>query len=173
MRSQGEAQRAREAEGASEREALLAAERERRRAAEIALASQKAQDRDVKREKEERERRELARKTELVLSTVRTALEGREGGGGMCDLFALARGLGDDVDEEWVERIVRASGMLGKSKDGSAVTMITGMGWCVRVSREDMGRVYEVALERRVGDEDGRIGNEILGGLLEEVLRAK
>ena len=173
MRSQGEAQRAREAEGAAERETLLAAERERRRAAEIALEAQKVRDRDARREREERERRELARRTEVVLSTVRAALEDKEGGGGMCDLFSLARGLGDDVDEEWVERIIRAGGMLGKSKDGSAVTMITGMGWCVRISREDMGRVYEVALERGVGDEDGRIGNEALGGLLEEVLRGK
>lgn len=165
MRSQGEAQRARDAEGADEREATLAAERERRRVAERQLEARKAKEREQKREREEAERKEVARRTELVLSIVRDELDSRR----MCDLFQVARLVGDDVDEEWVEQVLNASGIIGKK--GDTMTMITAMGWVVRITAEDMAALYKSALTADLGDEHGRISNEEAGVVLEGLLK--
>jgi len=166
QRSQGEAQRARDAEGAAEREAAVEAERERRKAMEAALEAKKAKERDAKREMERRERDEEIRRRDFVVSVVRAELEERR----MCDLFKVAAQVGGDVDEEWVERILRASGMLRK-RDG-VLTMVTGMGWVVRVSDEDMAEAYRVAVEQG-GDEQGHVSYDELGGTLETVLRTQ
>lgn len=165
MRSQGEAQRAKDAEGAGEREAALAAERERRRAVEREVEARKSKEREAKREREDRERREVARRTELVLETVQDELSSHR----MCDLFRLSRLVGDDADEEWIEQVLKASSILGSS-DG-AVTMITTRGWVVRVTSEDMAALYKAAIVSNMGDEHGQISNEELGALLEMKLR--
>lgn len=164
MRSEGEAQRAREAEGAAEREAALAAERERRRATEAALEAKKAKQREQAREQERREREEDIRRRDLAVNIVRDALEDRR----MCDLFRVAKQVGGDVDEEWIERILRASGLIGRK--GDVMTMITGMGWAVRVTAEDMARLYQTALDAKAGESNKKIGYEGLGGMLEAVL---
>lgn len=165
QRSQGEAQRALDAEGAAEREASLAAERERRRAAEMALETKKAEERKQKREQERRERDEEISRRELAVGIVRRELEH----GGMCDLFKVAKQVGGDVDEEWVEKILNAGGVIGRR--GDVVTMITSMGWAVRVSAQEMAKLYQTALERTEADEDGRISHAALGGTLEDYLR--
>lgn len=165
MRSQGDAQRAMDAEGAQEREAALAAEKERRRLAEKELDFRKAKEREAKREREEQQRKENARLTDLVLSTVRDELDSRR----MCNLFQVAELIGDDVDEEWIETVLRASGMVGKK--GDTMTTITEMGWVVRVTVEDMAALYKAAVAADLGDDDGRIPNEALGALLESLLK--
>ena len=105
MRSQGDAQRAEDAKDAAEREATLAVERERRKAAAAALEAKKAKERERKREAERKQREEEIRCRELAISLVREALEDQR----MCDLFKVARQVGGDVDEEWVERIIRSA----------------------------------------------------------------
>lgn len=167
MRSQGEAQRAQEAEGAAEREAALAVEKERRRAAAAAYEAKKAKEREQKREVERRKREEEIRSRELAVSLVRDALDEE----GMCDLFKVARHVGGDVDEEWVERILRASDVVGM-KDG-VLTMITSVGWAVRVSQQDVRQLYENAAVQDVSDESGAISYDQLGGMFETILRER
>ena len=165
MRSQGDAQRAKDAEGATEREVALVAEKERRRAAEAALEAKKTKERERRREREEQERKVELRRRELVISLVRDELEARN----MCDLFKVARQVGDDVDEEWIEQILKASVLIGRK--GDVMTMITGMGWVVRVTSEDMAKLYWVAVQNGMGGEDGKIEYEELGAVLETMLR--
>ncbi|KAK0802467.1 hypothetical protein LTR38_006511, partial [Friedmanniomyces endolithicus] len=164
QRSQGEAQRARDAEGAAERDAELAAERERRRRKEAALEERKAREREVKREVERRAREEEIRKREAVVRIVRESLEE----GRVCDLMGVARRVGEDVDVEWVEKIVVAGGIVGRR--GGVVTMITGMGFVVKVTEEDLKAVYRRAVEEEVADEEGRVAFDVLGRLLQDVL---
>lgn len=167
MRSQGEAQRAQEAEGAAEREAALAVEKERRRAAAAAYEAKKAKEREQKREAERKQREEEIRSRELAVSLVRDALDDD----GMCDLFKVARQVGGDVDEEWVERILRASDVVGM-KDG-VLTMITSVGWAVRVSQQDVRQLYENAAVQDVSDASGAISYDQLGGMFETILKER
>ncbi|KAK3069754.1 hypothetical protein LTR53_011649 [Teratosphaeriaceae sp. CCFEE 6253] len=166
QRSQGEAQRAKDAEGATEREAEVAAERERRRAAETKVREREAREREAKREAERKAREEEVRRRALVVELVKQGLEER----GRVDLMGVARHVGRDVDQEWVEGIVTASGVLGRK--GDALTMITGMGWVVRVSESDMVEVYRRAIEEDAADSDGGIGHDALGTLLQQVIAA-
>ncbi|TKA26691.1 hypothetical protein B0A50_04799 [Salinomyces thailandicus] len=165
QRAQGEAQRARDAEGSEAREAAQTAEKERRQAAEAKLEKQKAKEREERRERERKGREEEIRRRELVVRLVREQLDEKR----MCDLFRVAAVVGEDVDEEWVEGIVEASGLVGRK--GDVVTMVTGMGWAVRVARADVERLYRVAVEREECEEDGRVGYDALGGLLEGILK--
>lgn len=167
QRAQGEAQRARDAEGAAEREAAQAAERERRKAAEAKLEAKKAREREQKREQERREREEEISRRETAVAIVRRELEERR----MSNLFEVARTVGGDADDVWVERMVDANGLLGRGADGT-VTMVTSTGWVVKVAREDMLEVYRKAAEGGQGDENGKIGFEKLGGMLQDVLRS-
>lgn len=164
MRSQGDAQRARDAEGAAEREAALANERERRALIEKDLQSRKMQEREAKRARDEQGRKEIARRTELVLDMVQAELDSRR----MCNLFKVADALGDDVDEEWVERVLKASGMVGKTDE--SITMVTETGWVVTIIADDMNAVYQTAIEDDLGDDNGRITHEDLAALFGRVL---
>ncbi|KAF2480853.1 hypothetical protein BDY17DRAFT_326727 [Neohortaea acidophila] len=164
MRSQGVAQRERDAEGAAGREAALAAEQERRRAKEREVELRKANEREAKRIRDEAEREATSKRVELVLDVVREELEVRS----MCNLFRVAQMAGDEVDVEWVEKILKTSGMIGRK--GDTMTMITEMGWAVRVTAADMAELYHAALSQDLGNESGQIENEQLGKLLEELM---
>lgn len=164
MRSQGEAQRARDAEGAAEREAALAAEKERRRAAEAALEAKRAKEREHRRQREESERMQDIARRELAVTLVKEALEARN----MCDLFRVAREVGDDVDEEWIESLLKAVGLVGRK--GDTMTMVTGMGWAVRVREADMAKLYSTVAENGLGGKDGRVEHDELGPILETIL---
>ncbi|KAF2165158.1 hypothetical protein M409DRAFT_56040 [Zasmidium cellare ATCC 36951] len=167
QRAQGEAQRAKDAEGASEREAAQAAERERRRAVEAELEAKKAKEREKKREQERRDREEEQARRERTVNVVRRGLAENR----MCNIFDVIKEVGGaEIDELWVERILNANGMLGKKEDGS-FTMVTGTGWIVKVSSEEMRKTYERSVEDGLGDEDGKIGFEELGTVLEQVLK--
>jgi len=163
QRAQGDAQRTREAEGAAEREAALAMERGRRKAAEAALEAKKTKEREHKREQERRDMEDGIRRRELAVHIVKEELNSQR----MCNLFEVARRMGDDVDEEWIEKILTASGMIGM-KDG-VMTMITSMGWAVCVHSKDMTAVYMAALQDQDGG-DGCIDFEALGSKLETYL---
>jgi hypothetical protein len=153
MRSQGDAQRAEEAKGAAEREAVVEAK--------------KAKEREQKREAERKQREEEMKSRELAIRLVREALDDE----GLCDLFKVARQVGGDADEEWVERILRASDLVGL-KDG-VLTMITSVGWAARVSQQDVRQLYENAATQDVSDESGAIGYDRLGSMFETILRER
>lgn len=165
QRAQGDAQRAREAEGAAEREAAQAAEKARRREAERKVEERKAREREGRREQERRAREEEMRRREGAVRLVRAQLEES----GRSDLFKVAKMVGGEVDEEWVEWILSASGMLGTK--GEVLTMVTGMGWCVSVGRQEMERAYALALEKDASDEDGVVSHKVLGAAIESVLK--
>ncbi|KAK5116428.1 hypothetical protein LTR62_007975 [Meristemomyces frigidus] len=166
QRAQGDAQRAKDAEGAAEREAILAREQERRREATAAVEAKKTKERELQREQESRAREAEIERRESAVRIVREELEGK----GMSDLDRVARRVGSDVDCEWVERIVKAAGLIGRKAD--IMTMVTSTGWAVRVSAEDMQRLYESALQE-TGKGDGVIRYEAMGGLLEKQLRGR
>ncbi|KAF2143478.1 uncharacterized protein K452DRAFT_286308, partial [Aplosporella prunicola CBS 121167] len=79
MRSQGEQQRAREAEGAEEREAELFEEKRRRAVAEAALEERARAEREAKRERERKAREEELKVQREALRLVRSGLEERGG----------------------------------------------------------------------------------------------
>jgi len=164
MRSQGEAQRARDAEGAEEREAQLAAERARRAAIEAEVESKRAKDREVKRLKEEKAREEEIQRRERAVRLVQEQLEIRR----VVDLEDVARRIGGNVGREWVEGLVRASGLLLESQ-GQYRTMITSSGWVVRVEREDMETLYREAATT-ANETDGTVAYADLGKKLESIL---
>ena len=165
QRSQGEAQRARDAEGAQEREAAAQVERERRRAVEAALEAKKAKERAEKRQAEEKERLEELRRREQVVDLVRERLQSSN----MCDLFKVALEVGADGDEEWVEKILNASGMIGRR--GDTMTMITSVGWAVRVTADDMQRLYQQVVDEGLNVEGGAVEPDNLAHKLETMLR--
>lgn len=167
MRSQGDAQRAEEAKGAAEREAAIAAEKERRKAAAAVVEAKKAKEREQKREAERKQREEEMKSRELAINLVREALDSD----GLCDLFKVAKQVGGDADEEWVERILRASDLVGM-KDG-VLTMITSVGWAARVSQQDVRQLYENAATQDVSDESGAVGYDRLGSMFETILRER
>ncbi|EMC92224.1 hypothetical protein BAUCODRAFT_282291 [Baudoinia panamericana UAMH 10762] len=164
MRSQGDIQRARDAEGAQEREAVLAAERQRRRATEAALEARKARERGLKREQETKAREAEIKRRELAVSTVKRQLDEKR----MVNLFDVAKLVGDDADDEWVERILNAAGVLGRS--GSMMTMVTATRWVVRVTEKDMHAVYERVLEQDMSDADGKISFDTVATALQNAL---
>lgn len=169
QRAQGEAQRARDAEGAAEREAVLAAERERRRAVEAELEVKKAKERENRKKQDRKEREEELLRRERAVALVKQGLAERK----MCNVFDVVKDVGGaDIDELWVERILNANALLGKRDDGS-FTIITGTGWIVRVTDDDLRAAYEKAAEPGLGDENGKIAYEELGALLEEVLKER
>lgn len=165
MRNQGEAQRARDAEGAEAREAELAAKRERRRAVEAELERKKAAEREARKVAERVEREEESARRQRVVGFVRAELERAR----MCDLLDVVREVGGEVDDVWARKIVVSSGLLGK-KDGS-MTMITGTGWVVRVEQEDVNRMYKKAAAMAAADVGGKVTYDQMGMLLETVIR--
>ncbi|KAK3063754.1 hypothetical protein LTS18_013017 [Coniosporium uncinatum] len=171
QRSQGEAQRQREEEEARDYEELRAEEREERKE-----AIRKVEEKE-RREREERKRKELEGREKEVgrvkdaLAKVREALNEE----GLVDLEEVAEGVGKRGSDgggggEWVEKLMRAEGMVGVK--GAFVTMVTGQGWAVRVMREDVEEMYRRAEGWPVGGE-GRVGLQDLGVILEEVLMGK
>ncbi|KAG8624668.1 hypothetical protein KVT40_007735 [Elsinoe batatas] len=165
QRSQGEAQRAREAEGAAEREAALAEERARRATVEAELREAERREREERKERERREEAKERRAREVAVGIVRDAVRER----GWVDLGEVASRVGRG--REWLEGLVRVEGMLGE-REGE-VTMVTGEGWLVRVAEGDMREVWRV-LERRVNVSDAeRVGFDEVGNVLEGILRSK
>lgn len=151
MRSQGDAQRARDAEGAAEREAALEAEKKRRALIEAELDAKKALAREQKREAEKAEREAEIRRRESAIAIVKSDLVANS----LSDLHRVAEQVGGDVDEEWAEKVVNASGLLGKK--GDTFTMITSTGWVAKVSESAARHAYQQAIAQDISDEHGHI----------------
>lgn len=165
QRSQGEAQRARDAEGAAEREAALAEERARRKAAEAAVEAKKAKEREQKRKQERQEWEDEIKRRDLAVKIMRDEIAGQR----ICNLQLVAKQVGGGVTKDWTEKILSASGILGE-KDNST-TLLTGTGWVVRVGEDDMKQAYSLALDDDTGSKDGHVSYDDLGAVLERVIR--
>lgn len=168
VRQRSEAQRLADAEGAKEREEAMREEKQRRAAVEMEIEERARREREVRREEERREAEAERLRRERVVDAVREGLELR----GLVDLKEVGKSEGRDV--QWVERLARASGLVGgREVKGGICTMTTGTGWAVKVDEAVMRKVYARAVEIGLGKESGRVSWEELGGLLDEVVKAR
>ncbi|RAR14514.1 hypothetical protein DDE83_002087 [Stemphylium lycopersici] len=163
LRSEAEMRRLQQEEGREEREAALALERERRAAAEEVIRAKKREEREALKKEREREAAEEAERRERVVSYVRSKIE-EEGG---VDLVDAAWKEGKD--RMWVERLIRASGLLQQLQTDGAHVLFTGKDWLVRVDEQVMARAYAEA-ERFGQGADGKVGFEELGRILEKAV---
>ena len=101
-----------------------------------------------------------------MVRSVRKGVETR----GAVDLGALAWEEGKDT--LWVERIVRASGVLKGVEGEGGKVVVTRAGWVVRVDRE---LLREACREAEVYGEgkEGHVGFGEFGGMLERAVRAR
>jgi len=165
-RQEAELRRLQEAEGKEEREAALAAEKARRAAAEAEIVERERREREeVKREKE-READEEAQRRERVVRSVREGVEEK----GAVDLVDIAWREGKD--RVWVERLVRASGLLTQLGSQGMKVFITSPGWVVRVDGEILQQAYAEA-EKFGHEHEGQVGFENFGVMLERAVRAR
>lgn len=165
-RQEAELRRLQEAEGKDEREAALAAEKARRAAAEAEIMERERREREEVKREREREAEEEAERRERVVKVVREEVEAR----GAVDLVDVAWKEGKD--QLWVERLVRASGLLAQLARDGAKVLITSRGWLVTVDKEVMERAYAEA--EKFGDEhEGQVGFDDFGTMLERAVRAR
>lgn len=165
-RQEAELRRLQDAEGRDERDAALAAEKARRGAAEAAIREEERRERERLKEERERELAEEQERRERCVQFVRQELEKR----GAVDLAEAAYREGKD--QVWVERLVRASGLLVQAERQGAKVVVTSRGWLVRVDKEAMEMAYRDA--EAMGDRsEGKISFENFGEVLERAVRAR
>lgn len=165
-RQEAELRRLQEAEGAAEREAQLSAEKARRAKIGAEIAERERAERERRKEEERREGEEENRRRERVVKTVGEGVKDK----GAVDLVDVAWKEGKD--RVWVERLVRASGLLAQlSRDGGHA-MITGQGWLVMLDDELMKRVYADTEAFGPGN-GGKISFAEFGGVLEKSVLAR
>ena len=165
-RQEAELRRLQEREGAEEREAALAAERERRALVEEQIREKEREEREKRKEEERREAEQEVERRERVVSRCRDDLKRR----GAVDLVDIAWTEGKD--KLWIERLVRASGLLTQLREGGTHIMITGHGWLVSVDGELMQQAYATAAARANAHGD-RISVSELGSIIEEAVLAR
>ncbi|PVI01224.1 hypothetical protein DM02DRAFT_671456 [Periconia macrospinosa] len=167
-RSQAEQRRLAEEAGREERERILIEEKSRRAGEERRIAEKVREERDRKKEEERREVEEERGRRERTVSRVRDEMERK----GVVDLGALATQEGKD--RVWIERLVRASGIMekiGKDRKGSKV-FITGECWLVKLEAELVKSAYADAVE--YGNEmGGKISFARFGEILQKVVLAR
>ncbi|KAF2843583.1 hypothetical protein M501DRAFT_926540 [Patellaria atrata CBS 101060] len=168
QRAQGERQRAADAEGAEEREAALLEEKRRRALIEMEIEEKQRVEREAKKEKERKEKQEELTAQRECLRLVRDRLEKA----GSVDLTSVAKSLRRPV--EWAEGLVRAGGILEKSKKSGniVIAMLTGESWVVLIDQDMMDEVYRNALNPRPND-DGKVTMEQLGRIIEDKVRGR
>lgn len=165
-RSQAEQRRLAEEAGREEREAALAAEKARRADAEMLIAEEKRERQAWEREQKKREAEEEHQRRERVVEKVKQEIVRK----GAVDLVDAA--IEEGKDKVWIERLVRASGIMNQMEKSGERIMITGEGWLVRLDAELMRTAYEEAAT--FGDSrGGRVSFANFGGILEKVIRAR
>ncbi|KAF9728370.1 hypothetical protein PMIN06_006702 [Paraphaeosphaeria minitans] len=165
-RSQAEQRKLAEEAGREEREAALAVEKARRAEVEAALAEEKRERLAWEREQKRKEAEEEHRRRERVVEKVKKEIQRK----GAVDLVDAA--IKEGKDKVWVERLVRASGMLSQMDKGGEKVMITGEGWLIKIDAELMRTTYEEAAT--FGDSrDGKVSFANFGGILEKAVRAR
>jgi hypothetical protein len=155
-----------DAEGREEREAASAAEKARRAAVEEEIRERARQEREERKAEERREAEEEAARRERVIAFVREKMRER----GAVDLVDAAWMEGKDG--VWVERLVRASGLMQQLQKEGGHIMITGRNWLIRIDEDVMAKAYAEAelLGERSG---GKVGFEQFGGILESAVLAR
>ncbi|KAF2845918.1 hypothetical protein T440DRAFT_502096 [Plenodomus tracheiphilus IPT5] len=165
-RQEAELRRLQEAEGAEEREAALQASRDRRAAIEETIREKEREERERVKKEREREALEEAERRERVVRVVGEEVRG----GGCCDLVDVAYREGKD--RVWVEKLVRASGLMGGLQREGGHVMVTESGWIVRIDEGLMERVYRDA--QMLGDaKEGKVSFAEFGGVLEKAVLAR
>lgn len=165
-RSQAEQRKLADEAGREEREAALAQEKARRAEVESLLAEEKRERLAWEREQKRKEAEEEHQRRERVVEKVKERILLK----GAVDLVDAA--IEEGKDKVWVERLVRASGMLSQTEKGGGKFMITGEGWLVKIDAELMQKAYEEAAS--FGDSrDGKVSFANFGGILEKVVRAR
>ena len=165
-RQEAELRRLQEAEGAEEREAALAAEKARRARIEAVIAEREREEREERKREVEREQAEEAERRERVVQTVRQSVEDT----GCVNLVDVAWAEGKD--RVWVERLVRASGLLAQLQRDGTHAVITSQAWLVRVDAQLMQRAYAEA-EAFGNKNAGRVSFAEFGSILEKVVLAR
>lgn len=166
LRQEAEIRRRQEDEGREEREAALALERERRAAAEEVIRAKEREEREALKREREREAEEEAERRERVVSYVRRKIEEE----GCVDLVDAAWKEGKD--RTWVERLVRASGLLAQLQTEGSRVILTGRDWLVKIDEQVIAKAYAEA-ERFGQDHGGKLGFEDFGNILEKVVLGK
>ncbi|KAH7128423.1 hypothetical protein B0J11DRAFT_270515 [Dendryphion nanum] len=165
-RNEAELRRLREAEGKEEREAALAAEKARRAEVEREIQERERAERERKKEEDRRDQEEERTRRERVVDDVRQGIAGK----GAVDMVDLAYREGKD--RLWVERLVRASGLLSQSAATERHLLITENGWVVRIDDELMKEAYSAAAS--FGDANkGRVSLQEFGIILEKAVRLR
>ncbi|KAK7517351.1 hypothetical protein IWZ03DRAFT_375956 [Phyllosticta citriasiana] len=168
MRAQGEAQRARDAEGAEEREAEAFEEKRRRAVAEAALEEKARREREERRERERRAREDELRAQREAVRLVKDGLERR----GVLRVEDVMWRVGKTGGEGrvWLERLLRAEGVVGRGRsDDGFFRLVTASGWVVKVGHADMVAAWERAAEKGMvkityADLGAALGEVVLGG---------
>ncbi|KAI9721756.1 MAG: hypothetical protein M1812_002091 [Candelaria pacifica] len=172
LRSEGDAQRARDREIETALEDELFEEKRRRALIDQELEEKKKAERDEKREKERKSREKELLRRKTIIDVVRKRLEDT----GFVELDDVVREVGDGIGAELVEKLVRAEGLLRQDISDGAVTMITSAGFIVRLTVEDMREAYRRAAvvdENDEVDDDEIVGWDTLSKSLEQVVRKK
>ncbi len=165
-RQEAEMRRLQEQEGAEERETALAAERERRAQVEEQIREKEREEREKRKEEERREAEQEVERREKVIERCREEVRLR----GAVDLVDIAWTEGKD--KIWIERLVRASGLLTQLQEDGAHVMITGHGWLVKANRELLEKAYADAAVRGSAN-GGKISITEFGSILEKAVLAR
>ncbi|KAH7401192.1 hypothetical protein BKA66DRAFT_405876 [Pyrenochaeta sp. MPI-SDFR-AT-0127] len=165
-RQEAELRRLQEQEGAEERDAALAAEKARRAQVEEEIREKERVEREARKRDQEREAQEENERRERVVKKVREETKSK----GAVDLVDVAWAEGKD--KIWVERLVRASGLLAQlQKDGTHV-MITSHGWLVKVDQALVKQAYTDA-EVYGNSHGGKVDFAEFGKILEKGVLAR
>jgi hypothetical protein len=166
LRSEAEMRRLQEAEGREEREAASAAEKARRAAVEEEIRERARQEREERKAEEKKEAELEVARRERVVAFVRETMRNK----GAVDLVDAAWAEGKD--RVWVEKLIRASGLLQQLQKEGGHIMITGHDWLVRLDEDIMAKAYAEA--EQLGERNGgKVGLEEFGGILERAVLAR
>jgi single-stranded DNA-specific DHH superfamily exonuclease len=148
---------------------LISAEKQRRSEAERAIEERQREEREWKKEVERQRAEEERVLREEVVEAVREGLLTEDG---CVSLVDLAWSVGKDL--VWVERLVRASGVLGQvsKKEEGVVAMITGEGWTVILDSRLLQKAYAETAAFGNG-RDGKVSFQEFGGILEKCVRER
>lgn len=166
QREQAEARRREEEEGREEREAILAAEKARRAGVEREIVERERAERERRKEEARREQEAERERRERVVGFVRDEVRRC----GALDLVGVA--VDEDKDQLWIERLVRASGMLAQLEKEGEHVMITGDGWLVRLDAQLVREAYATAAACADAN-DGTVSFARFGTILEDAVRAR
>ncbi|KAI9766909.1 MAG: hypothetical protein M1840_006206 [Geoglossum simile] len=177
MRQQGEAQRARDREIEASLEAELFEEKRRRALLEQELEEKRRIEREAKREEERCRREEDVARRKMTIEVVRAELEAS----GFIKVTDVIKAVGGDIDSAWIERLIRAEGILGLTNTSNttttnetpdSLTFITSAGYIVRITHANMQETYQRAYVTSAAS-DGKIGFSELGQILEDDIMRK